>query len=136
MGSDSLMPDVIGFAAELEWNRVFAARVHSLFRDYIDKHGLWTNVSKPNPVPVQRFRLNAIAAYLQRPVSADDIPVPVVERYWELASYCNGMMDRVGGMSTVAIVDKTVDETMKSIPQLLTLTDALSGILGRLRSTR
>jgi hypothetical protein len=83
-----------GLSAELEWNRKLATALETAFQEYIDTYGLGTNVSKPSPVPPKRFRLQAVGAYLQRPVFPDDIPVKEVERYWEHGSFCNGMMER------------------------------------------
>lgn len=95
-GAELLTADLAGLAAEVDWNRQFALRIQTAFQEYVDKHGLWTNVSKPSPVPPQRFRIQAVSAYLQRPVAPDDLPVRVAERYWEITSLCNQMMDTVG----------------------------------------
>src|SRR5688572_2340339 len=96
------------------------------FQQHIDTHGLGTNVPKPSPISPKRFRLQAVSAYLQRPAIPDDLPVQEVERYWEHGSYCNAMMDRVGEISTMTVVDQAVEGVMTSMPKMLTLTGELS----------
>ena len=92
----------------------------------IREHGLGTNVSKPNSVPTNRFRIQAIQAYLQRPFLGDLLPVEDVERYWEMTSLSDAAMDTVAGLTTVAVVDGVIAAVMKYIPDM----DALGNVLG------
>jgi hypothetical protein len=134
-GGEFAMADLNGLAAELEWNRELAVAMETAFRQYIDSYGLGTNVSKPSPVPPKRFRLQSVSAYLQRPVLPDDIPVNEVEQYWEHASFSNGMMDKVVGLSTVAVVNQVVDAVMKSTPVMQTIADSLSARIRKVLGT-
>ena len=125
-GSAMAVADLNGLAGEIEYNRRLSAGLASAFQNYIQTYGLGTNVPKPSPVPPQRFRLQAIAGYLQRPFLADDVPVNEVEAYWERASMCNAMMDKVIGLTTVAVVDQVVEAVMRLIPEMTNIADKLA----------
>ena len=126
--------DLNGLDLELGYNRKLAAHLGEVFDRYIQEHGLGTNVSKPNPVPPQRFRLHAIQAYLQRPFLADALPAKEVERHWEMSSHCNAMMDKVVGLTTVNVVDEVVATVMRFIPDMNTLGNALAAKMASLKA--
>ena len=133
-GSEVALLDLSGLDLELNYNRKLAADLNDVFKTYIQKYGLGTNVSKPSPVPPQRFRLKAIEAYLQRPFLADALPAKEVERYWEMSSLCNSMMDKVIGLTTVAVVDDVVSTVMRNIPEMNALSDTLAGKMASLKA--
>ena len=133
-GSEVVLVDLNGLDLELDYNRTLAAYLGAVFNNYIQEHGLGTNVSKPSPVPSQRFRLQAIQAYLQRPFLADALPAKEVERYWEMSSLCNAMMDKVVGLTTVAVVDEVVAMVMRSIPEMDALRVALAAKIASLKA--
>ncbi|HSI34686.1 MAG: helix-turn-helix domain-containing protein [Phycisphaerae bacterium] len=117
-GAEVVLVDLNGLDLELDYNRRLAAHLGTAFNAYIQKHGLGTNVSKPSPVPPQRFRIQAIQGYLQRPFLGDALPAKEVERYWEMTSLCNAMMDKVVGLTTVGVVDNVVASVMQFIPEM------------------
>ncbi len=125
-GSEVVLVDLNGLDLELDYNRKVAALLDTVFNQYIREHGLGTNVPKPNPVPPQRFRVQAVQAYLMRPFLADALPAKEVERYWEISSLCNALMDKVVGLTTVAQVDQVVAEVMRVIPEMSDLAQALA----------
>ena len=133
-GFETVEADLNGLALEIEWNAKLSARLVAAFQKYIEQYGLDTNVSKPSPVPPQRFRLHAMVAYLQRPLVPDKMPPAEVERYWEIAALCNGAMDKVIGLSTVDVVDRVVKTVMAQVPEMTALGDTLltriSDVLG------
>ena len=133
-GAEVVLVDLNGLDLELDYNKRLAAHVGVVFNKYIQEHGLGTNVSKPNPVSPQRFRLHAIQAYLQRPFLADALPAKEVERYWEMSSLCNAMMDKVVGLTTVAVVDDVVATVMRLIPEMNALGDTLAGKMASLKA--
>ena len=126
IGAEVVLVDLNGLCLELDYNRRLATHLRAAFNNYIQEHGLGTNVSKPSPVPPQRFRLQAIQAYLQRPFLPDALPAKEVERYWEMSSLCNAMMEKVVGLTTVAVVDDVVAAVMRFIPEMDTLGDVLA----------
>lgn len=134
LGAEVVLVDLNGLDLELDYNRRLAAHLGAVFKKYIQEHGLGTNVSKASPVPPQRFRLQAIQAYLQRPFLADALPAKEVERYWEMSSLCNAMMDKVVGLTTVAVVDDVVATVMRFIPEMNALGDALAAKMASLKA--
>lgn len=134
LGTEVVLVDLNGLDLELDYNRRLAAQLGAVFNKYIQEYGLGTNVSKPSPVPPQRFRLQAIQAYLQRPFLADAVPAKEVERYWEMSSLCNAMMDKVVGLTTVAVADDVVGTVMRFIPEMNALGDALAAKMASLKA--
>lgn len=128
-GSEVVLVDRKGLDLEIDYNRRLTALLGAAFNKYIQEYGPGTNVSKPSPVPPQRFRLQAIQAYLQRPFLGDAVPVNDVERYWELSTLCNGMMDKVVGLTTVAVVDGVVETVLRLTPEMNALGHALAAKL-------
>ncbi len=128
------MVDLKGLDLEIDYNRKLAAHLSTVFNKYIREHGLGTNVSKPNPVPTNRFRIQAMQAYLQRPFLGDALPVRDVERYWEMTSLSNAAMDEVVGLTTVAVVDNVIATVLNYIPEMYALGNALAEKLALLRA--
>jgi hypothetical protein len=133
-GSEVVLVDLKGLDLEIDYNRKLAAHLGAMFNNYIREHGLGTNVSKPNPVPTNRFRIQAIQAYLQRPFLGDSLPVRDVERYWEMTSLSNAAMDKVVGLTTVAVVDSVITTVMNYIPEMNALGNALAEKLASLKA--
>jgi hypothetical protein len=133
-GSEVVLVDLKGLDLEIDYNRTLAAHLGTMFNKYIREHGLGTNVSKPNPVPTNRFRIQAIQAYLQRPFLSDALPVRDVERYWEMTSLSNAAMDKVVGLTTVAVVDGVITTVMNYIPEMNALGNALAEKLASLKA--
>ena len=129
------MVDLKGLDLEIDYNRRLAAHLGAIFNNYIREHGLGTNVSGSNPVPTNRFRVQAIQAYLQRPFLGDELPVMDVEQYWEMASLSNAAMDKVIGLTTVAVVDGVITTVMNYIPKMNAVGNALAEKLASLAST-
>lgn len=130
MGRNSetdLVPELNGLSSEIQYNQRLSVALSGTFQLYIQMYGLGTNVSKPSPVPPQRFRLQAFAAHLQRPVLTDHLPLNEVEAYWEKVSLCNAMMDRVIGLTTVAVVDDVVETVLRLIPELSSIATTIAG---------
>ena len=123
--SQTLVPDLNGLLIELNYNRLLGNKLTQIFQDYIQVHGFGTNVSKPNPVPANRFRIYATARYLERPFFVEPIPAGEIEAYWEHVSLSNAAMDRLVGLTTVAHVDNVVEHVQQAIPKI----NAIAGIL-------
>ena len=134
-GSEVVLVDLKGLDLEIDYNRRLAAHLGAIFNNYIREHGLGTNVSGSNPVPTNRFRVQAIQAYLQRPFLGDELPVMDVEQYWEMASLSNAAMDKVIGLTTVAVVDGVITTVMNYIPKMNAVGNALAEKLASLAST-
>ena len=132
-GSEVMLVDLKGLDLEIEYNRKLASHLGVVLNEYVRAHGLGTNVSKPNPVPTNRFRSQAVQAYLQRPFLDDVLPVQDVEQYWEIACLSNAAMDKVVGLTTVAVVDGVVATVLKYIPEMNAIGSALSKKLASLR---
>jgi hypothetical protein len=132
-GSEAVLVDLNGLHLEIAFNHKLAAQLGANFESYIRTHGLGTNVSKPNPVPPNRFRIEAIKAYLLRPFLGDELPVEQVEQYWEMASLSNATMDKVAGLTTVNAVDGVVANVMKFMQVMNTVGDALTEKLASLK---
>jgi hypothetical protein len=116
--SQTILPHLNGLLMEFGYNSFLATRIAAVFGEYAQQHGLGTNVSKPNPVPPQRFRLNATNRYLERPFCVEAITVLEVQAYWERTSLCNALMDKVIGLTTVNVVDDVVKTIMQIIPEM------------------
>jgi len=132
-GAEVALVDLKGLDLEIDYNRKLAAHLVTVFNNYIQEYGLGTNVSKPNPVPPNRFRIQAIQAYLQRPFLGDALPVNVVERYWEMTTLSNAAMDKVVGVTTVAVVDGVITTVMNFIPEMHASGNALAEKLTSMR---
>ena len=108
-----------GWVAEIEYNQRLSNWLASAFQGYAQKYGLGTNIHKPSPIPVQRFRLNATEVYLQRPVAVEGVLLGDVELYWDRASFCNEAMNKTTGrLTTVGMLDDVVEKVMQAIPQM------------------
>jgi hypothetical protein len=123
--SQTVLSDLNGLRLEIGFNRKVAMRLDSVFRDYVEQYGLGTNISKPNPVPSNRFRLNATERYLERPFVVDTIPAEEIEAYWERASLSNAMMDTVASLTTVLVVDNVVQNVLQHIPAMDSIANSL-----------
>jgi len=133
-GIEAMLVELKGLDLEIDYNRKLAAHLGAVFNNYIQEHGLGTNVSKPNPIPTNRFRIQAIQAYLQKPFLGDALSVKDVERYWEMTSLSNATMDKAVGLTTVNVVDGVIAVVIDYIPDMNALGNALAEKLESLKA--
>jgi hypothetical protein len=104
----NVLPRLNGLLLEIEHNRRVATHLSSTFQKYIASYGLGTNITKPNPIPSNRFRLSAVELYLQQPFSTEVLSVNEVEAYWDRAHICNTLFGIANGLTTVNMVDGAI----------------------------
>ena len=88
-----------------------------------------------NPLFPNRFRLNAVAQYLQRPFFVEAIPAEIIEAYWEQIMLINAMLDRCIGLTTVGVVIGNVKGVMEKVPLINNLGNTLEAKIKQVLKT-
>jgi hypothetical protein len=120
------LPDLNGLLLEIRYNRKLGGLMQSPLSSLLQsQEGFEAGQVMTNPVFPNRFRLNAVAQYLQRPFFVDAIPADKIESYWESLVLCNAMLDRCIGITTVGIVTGNVKGVVEKMPLINALGDSL-----------
>jgi hypothetical protein len=134
--SQTTLPDLNGLLLETGFNRRLSGAIVTPLENLLNSQaGVEPARVMTNPIFPNRFRVNAVGQYLQRPFFVEAVPVEQIEGYWEQLVLCNAMLDRCTGVTTVGVVTTNVKSVLEKVPLINSIGEILTAQIGEVLKT-